>query len=123
MRCVERTRSSDGVRVFKSLDRERLLSELRSWAMDTLSSHPEVMRIGLFGSYARGDYAPGSDVDVLLLVRECEQPLWFLRPLAYDTSSLPVAVDLLAYTSEEARRLREESSWFRSILSEIVWLC
>jgi predicted nucleotidyltransferase len=123
MRCVERSKSSDGVRIFKSLDRERLLSELRSWALDTQRRHPEVLRIGLFGSYARGDYAPGSDADVLMLVRHCEQPVWFLRPLAYDTSSLPVAIDLLAYTDEEARRLSEKWDWFRRIFSETVWLC
>jgi predicted nucleotidyltransferase len=122
MRCVEQIKSSDGVRIFKSLDRDRLLSELRSWAGDTQLRHSEVMRIGLFGSYARGDYAPGSDTDILMLVRHCEQPLWFLRPLAYDTSSLPVGVDLLVFTNEEARRLSDRSSWFRRILSEIVWL-
>jgi predicted nucleotidyltransferase len=111
------------VRIFKALARERLLSALRSWAAEFKGHHTEVLRIGLFGSYARGDYAPGSDADILLLVRQCEQPQWFLRPLAYDTASLPVGVDLLVYTEEEARRLSGRSSWFGRILSEIVWLC
>lgn len=122
MRCVERTKSSDGVRIFKSIDRERVLCALRSWAMDIRRRHPEVARIGLFGSYARGDYAPGSDADVLLLVARCDQPTWFLRPLAYDTACLPVGADLLVYTTEEARRLSDRSGWFRHILSEVVWL-
>lgn len=122
MRCAEQIVSSDGVRVFKAFDRERLLSQLRSWAADLQRHRPEIMRIGLFGSYARGDYAPGSDADVLVLVHDCDEPCWFLRPLAYDTSSLPVAVDLLVYTDEEARRWSERSAWFRHILAEIVWL-
>lgn len=123
MRCVEQTRSSDGVRIFKALDRKRLLSALRPWAVQTQRRHPEVQRIGLFGSYARGHYAPGSDADILVLVRHCEQPQWFLRPLAYDTSSLPVGADLLVYTEEEAGRLSDSSCWFGRILSEVVWLC
>ena len=123
MRCVEQRRSFDGVRIFKGLDRERLLSALRPWAIDAKHRHPEVECVGLFGSYARGDHAPGSDVDILLLVRQCEQPRWFLRSLAYDTASLPVGVDLLVYTEEEARRLSAQSKWFQRVLSEVVWLC
>ncbi len=122
MRCVEQTKSSDGVRIFKALDRERLLSELRPWAAETQHRHPEVLRIGLFGSYARGDYAPGSDADVLVVVRHCDQRQWFLRPPAYDTFSLPIGVDLLVYTEEEAGRLRDSSSWFGRVLSEVLWL-
>jgi len=123
MRCVEQTKSSDGVRIFKALDRQRLLSALRPWAADTRDRHPEVTHIGLFGSYARGDYGPGSDADMLILIRYCEQPVWFLRSLTYDTASLPVPADLLVYTEEEAQRLRDHSSWFTRILSEVVWLC
>jgi uncharacterized protein len=123
MRCVEQEKSSDGVRIFKALDRERLLSALRFWAVEAQRRHAEVLRIGLFGSYARGDYAPGSDADILVLVRHCEQPQWFLRALAYDTASLPVGVDLLVYTEEETRRLSGRSRWFGRILSEVVWLC
>jgi predicted nucleotidyltransferase len=123
MRCAEQTRSFNGVRIFKALDRERLLSSLLAWAAEIRRCHPEVLRIGLFGSYARGDYSPGSDADLLVLVRQCEQPCWFLRALAYDTASLPVGVDLLVYTAEETRRLNDQSRWFGRVLSEVVWLC
>jgi len=123
MRCVEQKKSSGGVRIFKALERERLLSELRAWAANIQCCRPEVTRIGLFGSYARGDYSPGSDADVLILVRHCQEPVWFLRSLAYDTASLPVAVDLLVYTEQEARRLNDGRKWFKRVLSETLWLC
>jgi predicted nucleotidyltransferase len=37
--------------------------------MDQLSRDPEVERMVLFGSRARGDARPGSDLDLLLILR------------------------------------------------------
>jgi predicted nucleotidyltransferase len=110
------------VTVFKALERERLLACLGEWVAEMRQRHPEIVSVGLFGSYARGDYGPGSDADVVVLVRCCDEPRWFLRPLEYDTYHLPVGVDLFVYTEAEAESLRAESKWFERILSETVWL-
>ena len=121
MRCVERRTSSDGVRVFRAIDRHIVLEELRLWTARQKQVHPELVRVGLFGSYASGRYAPGSDLDLLLLVTDSQESVWFMRSKDFDTAGLSVGADLFVYTEAEAMRLKESSAWFRHILGEVVW--
>jgi predicted nucleotidyltransferase len=79
----------------------------RSWADRLLREEEGVRRAGYFGSLARGDWGVGSDLDVLVLVEEADRP-FFERPSQFDTSPLPVPVDLLVYTEAEWRTLVEE---------------
>jgi len=67
------------------------------------------MEISLFGSLARGDYAPGSDADLFILVEEDGQrPMdripRFLRLFAKG----PIGVDVLAYTPAEVQTMQRE---------------
>jgi predicted nucleotidyltransferase len=39
-----------------------------AYAARLLSSHPEVEEIVVFGSFAKGTYSPGSDIDVFILL-------------------------------------------------------
>jgi predicted nucleotidyltransferase len=82
------------------------------------ASHPEVLRIGYFGSYARGDSGVGSDVDVVIIVgdaapRAC--PDW-------GTTSLPVAADVLVYTEEEWRQAPRSGRFGQTLKREAVWV-
>ena len=52
---------------------------------------------GYFGSYARGDWGVGSDVDVLVLVRVCQTP-FERRGILWNAMDLPVHADVLVYT-------------------------
>ncbi len=63
----------------------------------------------LFGSLARGDYGPDSDID-LILVAETEVP-FTRRPALFDDlyERFP-ALDALVYTPSEFKRLTEEPS-------------
>ena len=90
---------------------------LRTWAAQHLA-HPHVRAVGWFGSYARGDWGVGSDLDVVLLVSESEEPL-VRRAAAYDTGSLPVPVDLLVYTSAEWQAMAAEG---RRFITEVSWI-
>ena len=122
MQSGEQGGSSSGVRVFLAPDRAGLLDQLARWAQRVKTADPEVVRLGLFGSYATGKYVPGSDVDLLILVRKSGEPRWYLRSSDFDASEFPVAADLFVYTLEEAGRMEASSPWFRHILSEIIWL-
>lgn len=96
---------------------------LRAWAGDLTRAHPDVLRVGYFGSYARGDAGVGSDLDVVVVVGRCDEPP-MRRPLAFDTvSGFPVPVDLLVYTEEEWRRLTAGRDPFAlRLAAEVVWV-
>ncbi len=62
--------------------------------------HPEIERVILFGSLRRGDAVPGSDADVLLVLRE--SALSFReRSVYYAPTGIGIGVDIFAYTRSE----------------------
>ena len=65
--------SSPSAKVFW-LDRTGIRDRLRQEAERLHQSHPEIERVILFGSLARGDAVPGSDADLLLVLRDSERP-------------------------------------------------
>jgi predicted nucleotidyltransferase len=81
------------------------------------------VRVGYFGSYARGNWGVGSDLDIVVIMTECgltpER-----RGTAFDTiTGFPLPVDLLVYTESEWDRLRAEgASFVRAIETEAVWV-
>lgn len=106
------TRSFGTVEV-TSVDRDALLAELERNAERLSHQAPEVEEVQLFGSFARGDYTPESDVDVLIVVSRSEIP-FLERPDAYREAfqGIPLDVNLAVYTTEEASRLRRDPSSF-----------
>ena len=84
--------------------------------------HPEVQRIGYFGSYARGDWGVGSDLDLGAIVDTASQP-FEERPLAWDLTDLLVPAQILVYTVPEWQRLQQQGSRFaRSLAHDTVWV-
>ena len=122
MRSVEQIKSSDGVRIFKALDRETVLSEIRVWVKRHKPKHPEIIAAGLFGSYARGDYAPGSDIDLLIIVSDSKEPRWFMRSSSFEIETLPLGADVFVYTQAERDQMEKTHPWFQHVLSETIWL-
>jgi predicted nucleotidyltransferase len=122
MQCRELKTSSSGVRIFVARDRADVLRELRNWSRRVYRRDPRITRIGLFGSYATGNYGPGSDLDILIIVDSSEETRWFLRSAAIDVRGLSIGADIFVYTVEETARLEKNSLWFQSIMREIVWL-
>jgi len=81
-----------------------------------------VLRIGYFGSYARGDWGVGSDLDLIIIVEQAEQP--FLRRAAqWDLSELPVPAEALIYTRKEWEKLISQARRFPQMLKrETIWV-
>ncbi len=79
-------------------------------------------KIILFGSYARGNPTPDSDVD-LLIVWDTEKPR---RERVVEISLLfsprPFPLDLLVMTPEEIERAREENFFIAEILEQGILL-
>jgi predicted nucleotidyltransferase len=69
--------------------------------------HPE--RIILFGSYARGDFDKGSDLDLLVILREVEDRIEEMVRLRRALKDIPMAIDVVVYSRadvEERQHLR-----------------
>ena len=47
---------------------------LRQWAERAKDEHPELRGVGYFGSYARGDWGVGSDLDIVLVLESSRLP-------------------------------------------------
>jgi predicted nucleotidyltransferase len=95
-----------------------LAGALREAAAAALSQHEEVFGIWLFGSRARGDKGPRSDVDLLVLAASAT-PRMMDRVLDYRDllDRIPAPVDMLVLTPEELEGCRDEP-FYRRLLRE-----
>lgn len=108
--------------VFRWPDRQTVDRSVREWAAREAPRHPELRRLGYFGSYARGDWGVGSDLDLIAVVSESARP-WMQRPLDWSLTGLVVPAELLVYTAREWEAMRAEGRRLaRAIEAEAVWL-
>ena len=108
--------------VLKWPSRAVVKESVRRWALLERESRPDLLRIGYFGSYARGDAGVGSDLDLVAVVRASETP-FERRAIAWDLSSLPVPAEILIYTETEWNNLTKAGSRFaRMLVEEAIWL-
>ncbi len=106
--------------VFKWPDSETVARAAREWAQRLGAQRPEVVRIGYFGSYARGDWGVGSDLDLIVIVERATAP-FEERAAGWDTAELPVPAEVLVYTQPEWKRLAGER-FRRTVERETVWV-
>ncbi len=66
----------------------------------------EPQRIGIFGSYARGDYRQDSDLDILVAFREGISLLQLVQVQQEISDELGIPVDMVTENSLKNRRLR-----------------
>jgi predicted nucleotidyltransferase len=107
-----RTRSYGSVEI-RSVDRPALLAALAERARRLAAEHPEIEEILLFGSFARGDYTPESDIDLLIVVTATGLP--FLEradPYRDLFADLPFDVFPVVYTRAELDGLRRQGNPF-----------
>ena len=60
--------------VLKWPDAQTVDKAVRRWAEDIHQNRKDVLRIGYFGSYARGDWGVGSDLDLIVIVKHSDLP-------------------------------------------------
>jgi len=108
--------------VIKWPEKKCVEQALQKWADEIKRTHSNVVRIGYFGSYARGDWGVGSDLDIIGIVKESELPRE-RRAISFDKENLPVPADLLVYTLDEWESLSASGSKFSKMIDrEAVWL-
>lgn len=108
-------------RVLKWPDAATVRRAVGEWARQLARDHPEILRIGCFGSYARGDWGVGSDLDLVLVVAHSEVP-FARRACHFDASGLPLPADLLVYTEAEWQGLEPQARWARTLREQLLWV-
>ena len=92
--------------VVKSIDAHAVRQAADAYAERLLASRPEVEEIVVFGSFATRTYAPGSDLDVLIVLGHAEgSPRDRIPDLM--PARFPVPVDLFPYTRAELAELSD----------------
>ena len=113
--------SSNSVRVIW-LDREAAREAVRKSAHRLVAERPEIRKVVLFGSLARGDAVPGSDADVLIIAEtEVRSINRYLEYIDYFDQS-HTGAELFVYTPEEAERMAGEPTLVRTALREGIVL-
>jgi len=92
-------------------DKAGVWKALKVLAQDLSEQHPEIASVGVFGSLARGEAVPGSDVDLLLILDESDLP-FIDRASKYRPRHFPAGTDIFAYTREEVERMLAEGNFF-----------
>lgn len=107
--------------VLKWPDAQSVDRAVRQWADRIARQRSDVRRIGYFGSYARGDWGVGSDLDLVIILDDSIQP-FEKRSSEWDTAELPVPADVLVYTQAEWRSLRHAERFYQTLMREAVWV-
>jgi len=88
----------------KSVDAEQVRRCMDEYAAGLLATNPAVEEIIVFGSFAEDTYAPGSDLDVFIVLTSAQQ-----RPRDRITDFLPnrfpVPMDIFPFTRAEIAEL------------------
>ncbi|MCL4503866.1 MAG: nucleotidyltransferase domain-containing protein [Deltaproteobacteria bacterium] len=106
--------------VLKWPEAQEVIKALKLWVEQLTKERGDILRVGYFGSYARGDWGVGSDLDLVVIIEKSNQP-FERRAAEFDTLQLPVPADLLVYTQEEWKTLRP-GKFLRILEKEAVWI-
>lgn len=101
---------------------EVVLGAAHAWAREAAGQRPNLIALGYFGSYARGEAGFGSDLDLIAVVRTDNRPA-MERSRDWRTETLPVPADLLVFTVREWERLEADGGRFgQTLRAEAQWL-
>ncbi|WP_204138512.1 nucleotidyltransferase family protein [Halomicronema sp. CCY15110] len=102
--------------------RDEVDDALRQWVTQHESALVEAIAVGYFGSYARNEAGVGSDLDVLMILRQSALPFTH-RSQQWDFLSIPVPVEAQIYTAAEWAQLEtNQPRFYATLLQEAVWL-
>ena len=98
--------------VFHRLDRDLVVDRLSRFATSVLGTRPEVRRVVLIGSLARGDWSARSDADLVVVVDDAPTPVRDRSP-HYAPTGVGIATDVSVFTEAEA------TAWSPRFRSEV----
>jgi predicted nucleotidyltransferase len=86
--------------VIKSVDETAVRRAMDAYAARLLKSHREIEEVVVFGSFENCTWAPGSDLDVFVLLSASDRPVRDRIPELLP-GAFPVGIDLFPFTREE----------------------
>jgi predicted nucleotidyltransferase len=107
--------------VLKWPDFEVVIDSLHSWTEKILKNRNDISRIGYYGSYARGDWGVGSDLDLMIVLKHTDH-LSDKIAVEWDTTDLPVPVDLSIYSRKEWQSLDRQGRFYQTLQREMIWI-
>ncbi len=115
--------SSDSVKI-NYFNYPEIFGQLKSAVTDLKSSNQNVKQVILFGSLAGKNYGPGSDADLLIILRKDSRRKMDRIPeflMAFSAVSVPV--DVIPITEAELQKaIHEDNLFYRRILKEGIEL-
>lgn len=107
--------------VLKWPRRDEVEKALRQWLKKKMAAHPEIIKLGYFGSFAKDNWGVGSDLDLIAIIQDSSIP-FERRSLALNFDTLPVPTDILIYTTKEWQDMRKKGGRFVDMIEkEAVW--
>jgi predicted nucleotidyltransferase len=111
----------NGVKV-RFLNRNEIFLRLSVLAQQLLRSRADVIEVSLFGSLVRGNYAPGSDADIYIVLKEDRRKMIDRIPEFLDHfSKVGLPVEVFPYTLNEIERM-SEGGFIKTVQREKVIL-
>ncbi len=115
------TKSYDSVKI-RYLDKPAIMKAIKRLVEALSQEYPKIEEIRLFGSLARDEAVPGSDVDILIVLTDSDLPFRD-RAEKYMPSSFPVGIDILSYTRSEIKTMLDEGNHFlKSAMEDSILL-
>lgn len=110
-----------GVKI-KFLNRGEILPRLMALTQILLASRADVLEVSLFGSLTRGNYVPGSDADVYILLKDDSRRFIDRIPeFLKQFSGTGIPVEVFPYTLEEVKEIRD-GGFIKAIEKEKILL-
>jgi uncharacterized protein len=108
--------------VLKWPRREEVEKALLQWLKKRMTTAPEIIKLGYFGSFAKGNWGVGSDLDLIAIIED-STIAFERRPLTWNFDMLPVPTDILIYTKKEWQDMRDKGGKFVDMIEkEAIWL-
>ncbi len=91
-------KSSNSVKVIFP-NKERVFQFIKEY-VEKLKKNVNVKKVILIGSYARGDFLPSSDIDIVIVVEKSDKRFCDRMKEFYDENA-PCDLDVFVYTEKE----------------------
>lgn len=101
----------------KFANKKETIEQLKTYFKKYVLSHNKVEEIILFGSYARDDYVPGSDADILLILKDSDEDRVGRIP-EYLPVDAPLPIDIIPFTRQEFENEKNSNQLIRTVLKE-----